>query len=138
MTDKESESYSIEAPLEPEPEPEPEAPEVMYAVRLIGRKGESALVEWLDGNNHYRRAYIPFSEIRQGLVARTVLNSGIPYGVRWEDHIQVTATPHTVANELRRRGMWTWSDIRNDILAGANKAFDTGEFLRLVQQEMNT
>jgi len=112
------------------PRPEPRVP-----VRVIGSKGESALVEWMDAEGMYRRVYVPLAKVTKGTVASKDLERGIPYGLPWEDYIEVTATPASIANELRRMGAWRREDLTANIVDQANKAFDRGAFLRRVSQE---
>ena len=119
-----------------EPEtPKAKPPDPRLPVRLIGQKDGSALVEWTDEEGQYRRAYVPGSKVQDGTVAGKELAKGIPYGLPWEDWIEVTATPQHIANELRRQGVWCWEDINNAALDAANRAFDKGAFLRRVKQE---
>jgi hypothetical protein len=117
------------------PEETPEEAPRLVPVRLVAQRGESSLVEWLDAEGLYRRAYVPAALVQQGFVPALDLNRAIPYGIEWEKYIQVTATPQSLANDLRRRGMWTWEDINNAALSAANRAFDVGQFLRQVKAE---
>ena len=112
------------------------AKEPQVPARLIAHKGDSALVEWMDGDGYLRRAYIPLKQVRDGAAASKVLDKGIPYGLPWEKWIEVVATPEDIANELRRQGVWCWEDMNNAALDAANRAFDRGAFLRRVQQEV--
>ena len=117
--------------------PNAKPPEPRLPVRLVGHQGESALVEWLDAGGMYHRVHVPLDKLEDGTVASKDLERGIPYGLPWEDWIEVQATPEKVANELRRQGVWCWQDVNNAALAAANKAFDKGAFLRRVNQEVN-
>lgn len=119
---------------EPESENMEDQPRLV-PVRLIEHRGQSALVEWLDDEARYCRAYVPLASLVDGACPPTELVRGIPYGIHWEDLITVTATPESIANELRRRGVWRWQDIDNAALSAANRAFDQGEFLRRVAKE---
>lgn len=80
-------------------------------VRVIQRRGESALVEWLDGELQ-NRAMIPVTAVVDGHVAEDVLNAGVPYGVPWAELVQLTATAEAVQAELYRVGVWTVVDLR--------------------------
>ena len=117
--------------------PKTKPPEPRLPVRLVGHQGESALVEWLDGDGMYRRVHVPLVKLEDGTVSGKDLERGIPYGLPWEEWIEVQATPEKVANELRRQGVWCWQDVNNAALDAANKAFDKGAFLRRVNQEVN-
>lgn len=112
------------------PRPDPRLP-----VRVIGSKGESALVEWIDAEAMYRRVYVPLAKVAKGTVATKDLERGIPYGLPWEEYIEVEVTPASIANELRRLGAWRREDLTNTVIDQANKAFDRGAFLRRVSQE---
>jgi hypothetical protein len=125
------EEQKQEEAKEEKPRPEPRVP-----VRVIGSKGESALVEWIDAEGLYQRIYVPLAKVTKGTVASKDLERGIPYGLPWEEYIEVTATPASIANELRRMGAWRREDLTNSIINHANKAFDRGAFLRRVEQEV--
>jgi hypothetical protein len=130
---KEEKEYSFssgEAQSKAKP-PEPRLP-----VRLMAHKDGSALVEWMDESGMYCRVYVPFGKLDKGTVASKELAKGIPYGLPWEEYIEVTATPEQIANELRRQGVWCWQDINNAALSAANRAFDQGAFLRRVNREV--
>lgn len=116
--------------------PKAKPPEPRLSVRLVGHEGESALVEWII-EGMYHRVYVPLSKLKDGTVAVKDLERGIPYGLPWEDWIEIEATPESVANELRRQGVWRWQDISNAALDAANRAFNKGVFLRQINQEAN-
>ena len=98
-------------------------------VRTLRTKGGSALVEYVE-RGFYRRVYIPFEEIENGKVKPSILEAGIVYGEPWEDFMEVIATPEAMANELRRRGVWTVEDVTPVIIQKVNKAFDERLFLK--------
>lgn len=80
-------------------------------VRVVQRRGESALVEWLDGEQQ-QRATIPVTAVVDDHVAEDVLLAGVPYGAPWAELVQLTATPAAVQAELYRVGVWTVDDLR--------------------------
>lgn len=80
-------------------------------VRVVQRRGESALVEWLDGEQQ-NRVTIPVTAVVNDHVADDVLLAGVPYGVPWAELVQLTATPAAVQSELYRVGVWTVDDLR--------------------------
>lgn len=82
-------------------------------VRVIRRRGESALVEWLDGDQQ-NRVMIPVTAVVDGLVADDVLSAGVPYGVPWAELVQLTATAEKIQAELYRVGVWTVDDLRRN------------------------
>lgn len=138
MGEEEHQDQDQEVVEEPAPKrASAKAPAPRLPVRLIEHKGESALVEWLDEDGLYRRVYVPKARLDAGTVATADLGKGIPYGLPWEEWIEVTATPEHIANELRRQGVWEWRDMNNAALGAANRAFDAGAFLRRVQQEVD-
>ena len=118
-------------------QPKARPPDPRLPVRLVGQKDGSALVEWLDEAGLYRRAYVPADKVKDNTVASKELAKGIPYGLPWEEWIEVTATPEHIANELRRHGVWCWADLNHAALTAVNKAFDQGEFLRWVKGEVS-
>ena len=81
----------------------------LILVSLIQAKGESALVEWSDGD-YLCRAYVPTSEIVEDRCPADALAAGIPYGVPWENFITVNSA-RAVACALRAHGFWTSLDI---------------------------
>jgi len=117
-------------------QPKAKPPDPRLPVRLVAHKGDSALVEWIEAGM-YCRVYVPLDRVDRGTVASKDLAKGIPYGLPWEQWIEIQATPERIANELRRMGVWCWQDITNAALDTANRAFDKGAFLRLVNQEVN-
>ena len=110
-------------------------------VRVVGEKGESSLVEYqVDGM--YRRRYVPAKSVKnreekRGEVVKTTLDKGIVYGLPWEDFIEITATPESVANELRRRGVWYTEDMTPSAIVHARIAFDYGDFISKAKQEVD-
>ena len=93
-------------------------------VRIVEQEGESALVEWTEGDD-LRRAYIPTEKVEGGKCYQDVLDAGIPYGAPWKDLIPTSGlTPEAIGRELRRKGFWTSADIQ------AN--------MRIVQKAVNT
>jgi len=111
----------------------------MVAVRLIGRKGPTALVEWQVGDD-YARAHIPPEKIENGKVDANALEAGIPYGVPWEDFLRIEVTAEMVARELRRMGIFTLADLKEQAPAAKRAvqeavAFDIGELIRAAEQE---
>lgn len=82
-------------------------------VRVVQRRGESALVEWLDGEQQ-QRATIPVTAVVDNQVANEVLLAGVPYGVPWAELVQLTATPAAVQAELYRVGVWSVDALRRN------------------------
>ena len=113
--------------MEEEKQEERKKPEPV-PVRIVGEKGESALVEWVQDGS-YKRAYVPAKSVKEGAVSPITLGKGIPYGLPWEDFIEITATPESVANELRRRGVWYLEDLHHSAILHANQAFSFGAFV---------
>lgn len=79
--------------------------------KLIRRQGNVALVEIYDEGT-YTRVIVPSNKVSDsGTVNPAILEMGIPYGCPWEEMITLTATPEMIANELRRRGVFTVDDL---------------------------
>lgn len=122
---------------EAEKQPKAKPPDPRLPVRLVAHKDGSALVEWIDEAGMYCRVYVPLDKLDRGTVASKDLAKGIPYGLPWEQWIEIQATPERIANELRRMGIWCWQDMSNAALDAVNRAFDKGAFLRQVNQEVS-
>ena len=85
------------------------------AVRVVARKDESALVEW-EAEGDLCRAYVPASKVEADRCDEDTLAAGIPYGVPWEDLIDLSAlTPESIGVRLRRREIWTAADVERNI-----------------------
>ena len=81
-------------------------------VSVITRKGESALVEWVEGEE-IRRVFIPRDTISADeKVEEDILSDGAPYGVEWEKVEFPEITSADLARSLRRSGIWTVEDLR--------------------------
>ena len=74
------------------------------------------MVEW-EGKGYI----LPPSCVVKGKVSEEDLETASPYGTPWEDVIQIPS-PHDIAKELRRRGIWTYEDLVSDP-SNAREAF---------------
>lgn len=81
-------------------------------VAVVSYTGESSLVQWEDTAGVHR-AFIPRSEVKDGIVAYEILSAGIPYGEAWELRPLGCVGAERVAAALRRHGIWTREDARN-------------------------
>ncbi len=85
--------------------------------RLIESRGEYLLVEYTDGEDPFRVIVeLGDVELQDGgvvLADPKVLRQGVPYGLPWEDIIEIHITPADVARKLRQYGIWTLDDILN-------------------------
>lgn len=87
----------------------------LVPITIISKNGQSALVEWNDGER-LRRAYVPVAEIEGDKCDEYVLSAGIQYGAEWEQYLSgVTVSPETVADTLRSHGYWTPEDIERNV-----------------------
>ena len=123
-----------------DPKPEAKLKPQLLKVKVLTEYGPSALVERAVGENMERRM-VPSSELIVGKshadlkVSKEVWDTGIPYGVDWEAMAEVTVTPRQVADELRRRGIWTAEDFYSryqevrQVIAGLHMC-DFAELLR--------
>jgi len=120
-TEQEPEPKAEEKREKPRPSPhterfvEPIEPELCIPVRVLEKKGASALVEWADGGRP-RCGYIPKHEIlSDSTVPETVLAKAAPHGLAWEDvpfdHKNI---PERLADTLRNRGIWTAEDLAHN------------------------
>ena len=107
----------------------------MVDVRVIQAKAGSSLVQWLDNKGLHHRGFLPTDSIENGMADLNELDKAIPFGLPWEDYIKVIATPESIANELRRRGVWTMGDLSNiSAVIKANQAFALGDFMATAKE----
>lgn len=107
-------------------------------VKIIRKKGQAALVEWITDDGAHR-ATIPLATIRKGQVASDELGYGIIYGEPWEELVEISVTPESIAAELRKCGIWTREDLEtrpNQALGAILAAYGCGlaDLLRAVRQ----
>lgn len=82
------------------------------AVQVIRVQGKAALVEYGEGGEPLR-ATIPLEEVAgDRKVQAEVLESGVPYGLPWEEAPVGKVTGRHVARALRNAGIWTAEDLR--------------------------
>lgn len=81
----------------------------MQKVRIIHQEGESALVEWHDGQQ-LQRTYVPANEIDE-LGRVKAPEKGIPHGDDLLALIKVRVTPERVVERLHQSGIWTIDDL---------------------------
>lgn len=93
-----------------------DAGEVWVPVRLIERRGPSALWEYDDGTR-LRRVLLPGEIVPvEGAFLQELLAEGLEVGEPWEDLLRLTLTPAEAAAEWRRQGIWTAEDLRRDVV----------------------
>ena len=97
------------APVEKAPKKAKKAK--LVDVQVIRTEKETALVEWADREGMLQRAYVPTTEVTSDQVSSDTLDAGISYGVAFEDIWKPSVTATQVAQELRRRGIWTREDV---------------------------
>ena len=78
-------------------------------VKVISTSGKAALVEWIIEKSVYRGT-VPLDKVLSGVVDRDVLAMAVPYGEPWEE-IELETSGTVLAQELRRRGIWTAEDL---------------------------
>jgi len=80
-------------------------------VKTIETKGASSLVEFVKDDRVFR-VFVPKGKIKDDTCDPDVLEKGTPYGVPWEDLLDLSdVSPETIAQELRARGIWTADDL---------------------------
>ena len=97
--------------LEVGDEPTEEQPDEFYHVKVIKVQGESALVEWAGPN----RAFVPLSEIVDGMVPESILSKCPFYGVPWEQYLDIPDrffVIKEISEKLREAGIWTLEDLQ--------------------------
>jgi hypothetical protein len=93
----------------------------MIKVKVISKQGQSALVEWHDGEAT-RRAYLPIRLLQRDPDKRYRSNEweaqapelGAPYGLPWAELLRLTVTPEEIEKALWQRGIFTADDIERD------------------------
>jgi len=84
-------------------------------VRIVLRKNGTSLIEWVE-NDDTLRGWIP--DVKVSAIsgnAGDVENPrmAVPYtGTPWRELVSMAATSISLERELRRRGIWTISDLR--------------------------
>ncbi len=106
-------------------------------VRVIAKKGKSALVEWGDDAGIHR-AFVPTDSITldssnhdRTVVSADDLAIGLPYGVEWSTAVTFDLSVEEMEQALYRRGIWTVDDVRaNPQAAVSALAYAYGANLR--------
>lgn len=89
----------------------------MQTVTVLETRGHTALVEWADTNGIHR-AFIPAREVKnlqaenRAEVEGDILEQGIPYGEAWEMLPIGRLGAQVLAQALRGRGIWTFTDAK--------------------------
>jgi len=83
------------------------------AARVVARDGASEMVE-VYAKNDCQRRIVPGGSCVDDTVPSDVWEAGVEVGVAWEDIIQITATPATIAATLRRHRIFTAEDLQAD------------------------
>jgi hypothetical protein len=96
---------------------------------IVDVQGQAALVEYDAGGGRLKRVLVPRSLVN----AIDDLDMGIPYGVPWEELVQVDVTPQEIANRLRIAGIWTLEDLHRNpkVAMGALQAAYKADIQRL-------
>lgn len=82
---------------------------------------------------------VPQSQVKDGKILADDLEKATPYGLPLRDLLKVTLTPVQLAHELRRRGVFTKTDVmtnRQAVLSAFITAInpDLRAFLKAVQE----
>lgn len=101
---------------------------------IVKERGHAAIVEYIQ-DGLIQRVILP----REHAQDRDKIPLGIPYGEPWERIIKLSVTPEMVANELRKRGIWTYEDLMNSpqkVVAALQAAYgvDMSNLLRLARE----
>lgn len=85
-------------------------------VSVIDTVGDNHLIQWLDPQEGYKRAWVPKEDVtgftpglREGYCANP--DRGIAYGDPLEDVGDHLIDSAAIAFALRRGGIWTWDQI---------------------------
>ena len=93
-------------------------------VKVLGRKGKSVLVEWLDERQGVQRSYVPLDSVydRSDKSFCDLAEVGIPFGESWA--LLAQALPpldgEALQRELRRVNIWTAEDLKANPAAGSS------------------
>lgn len=80
-------------------------------IRVIIQRGPSTLVQWLD-DDMPMRGWVPSSKVKGDVIDTVEIRRAQPYGIPYEDIIELKATPREMAKNLRGAGIWTLEDLR--------------------------
>ncbi len=82
---------------------------------IVARQGKAVVVEWQDPLGVHR-SILPAEQV-SGADDLTYdqLTAGIPYGVLWESLDIGSGMPSRIAQDLRRRGIWTLLDLQRNL-----------------------
>lgn len=76
--------------------------------KVINRANGVAVVEWQDDDQNWRRTAVPEEDI-------DLPERGIDLGATFADLIDVGALPYAIDNELKRRGVWGFEDVEQNV-----------------------
>lgn len=90
---------------------------VWSLVHMLRTQNGLTLVEWTDAENRLRRSWITADMMDKDTVSGKTVNvdrpeRGIPYGDNLANLVSFKADPEVFADALRRRGIWTYADVR--------------------------
>lgn len=110
-------------------------------IKVISKRKDSVLVEFRKGDR-LQRAYVPFTDIKDGEVSEYKLKLGIPYGVEWAKYITLQATPQDLEDNLRNAGIWTAQDALQNpriVIGVLQKTYqiDLGAIQRIAKEANN-
>lgn len=89
-----------------------EAPgRVFLSAKEVARFGDSVIVERVEADGRLQRRIVPARLLNGDKIAKDDWDAGAVYGVEWERYIALSTTPERVAEQLRRAGIWTKSDL---------------------------
>jgi hypothetical protein len=80
-------------------------------IKVVDRDGKAVVVEWVD-NGRLKRGVLPAKDVKRGkYTTKTALRRAAPYGLPWEELVQLRATSEDLAEQLRKRGIWNLEDL---------------------------
>ena len=82
--------------------------------KVIAHQDNLVLVEWEQEGIPQRAWVMPAMIVSSDGHTAVVKNpkSGIPYGMEWRRMVDILPTPEQVEIELKKRGIWTMTDLR--------------------------
>ena len=89
---------------------------VVYPCAIKAKKNDNMLVEFKEANGNICRTWVPGDTIeeRGSLTYVTDPHMGIPFGVRFSEHLaHLGDVAQDIEQALRVYGIWTWQDVTN-------------------------
>lgn len=119
---------------------------IWVLVHTLRTKNGLTLVEWTEAGNRLRRSWITAEMMDEKTVSgKSVMadrpERGIPFGDDFANAISFKADPQAFEDELHRRGVWTYEDVKLvDVQVALQHAYgsDYSQLFYAMKQKRNT